>query len=253
MADYGGRCWSTITPGERFPRRKLLEVAVAVGMACEPVGASAFDNALPEASKYPGKNPGKKPDDLGLKVRKLNRYDESDGPVLKECGYGPNCFSTTGDPDDEALTTLIKPWQIPSGMSPEDALAKLEQVIRNYPPGQQNVDGGGFSIVTAKNKYLYAQFESMKKGKVDDVEFAIGADGSVQIRSGGRTGLKADFGSNAKRLNYLSAQLQSKGWTAPGVDKDSHPYYYTMNAGSTKTQCIGLNCPTNYELIEEEP
>ena len=29
-----------------------------------------------------------------------NRFgDKSDGPVLKGCGYGPNCFSTTGDPE----------------------------------------------------------------------------------------------------------------------------------------------------------
>lgn len=29
-----------------------------------------------------------------------NRFgDKSDGAVLKGCGYGPNCFSTTGDPE----------------------------------------------------------------------------------------------------------------------------------------------------------
>jgi len=216
---------------------------------------AAFENALPEVSKFSERRtPGNKPDDLGLKERILNRFgDKSEGAVLKGCGYGPNCFSTTGDPEDPQITTLLQPWKIPAQSAPSDAFAELEAVVRAYPPGQQNVDGGGFQIVKAGDGYLYGQFESLKKGKVDDVEFAIAQDGTVQVRSSGRIGLKADYGSNAKRLNYISEKLREKGWTAQPITKNTHAYYFSMNSGKTKVQCVGIDCPVNYELIEEEP
>lgn len=233
-------------------------LAAAAGVWLDPAArprAGAFENAIPDAARYKNRNSGTLPTDLGLKVRKLNKFDKSDGPVLKECGFGPNCFSTTGDPDDPNLTTLISPWKIPKGVTKADAFAQLEQAVRAYPPGQNGVDGGGFVVKTASaaDGYLYCQFESLKKGKVDDVEFSIGADGAVLVRSASRFGMKADFGSNAKRLNYLSTQLQEKGWTAPQITKDTHPYYFSMNSGKTKTQCVGIDCPVNYELIAEEP
>ncbi|CAE7350184.1 kif19 [Symbiodinium sp. CCMP2592] len=192
---------------------------------------------------------------MSLTVDLRNRFgDKSDGPVLKGCGYGPNCFSTTGDPEDPQITTLLQPWKIPDGASVADASAQLEATVRAYPPGQQKVDGGGFQVVKAgSDGYLYAQFESLKKGKIDDVEFAINKDGTVQVRASGRIGLKADYGSNAKRLNYISEQLRAKGWTAPVITKDTHAYYFAMNSGKTKVQCVGIDCPVNYELIEEEP
>jgi len=220
-----------------------------------PQSADAFENALPEVTKFLQKRKsGVQPTDLGLKVRKLGKFaGMSDGPVLKECGYGPNCFSTTGDEDDPIITTLLKPWRVPSGKQPSEALAQLKDVISSYPPGQNGVDGGGFKIVQTTDRYIYAQFESLKKGKVDDVEFSVGKNGAVQVRASGRTGTKADFGSNAKRLNYFATRLEEKGWTAPQITKDTHAYYFKMNAGKTKVQCNGLNCPWNYELISEEP
>lgn len=240
---------------EVVPRRAAMASAVAtLGAALGLPGfGRAFENALPEIAQYPRRTPGRQPDELGLKVRKLNRFDESLGPVLKGCGYGPNCFSTTGDPDDPQITTLLTPWRAPAGVPPAEAFKQLEEVLRAYPPGQQNVDGGGFRILTAADGYIYAQFESLKKGRLDDVEFAVNKDGSVQVRSAGRTGLKADYGSNARRLNYLSAQLRAKGWAAPEITKDTYPYYFSMNAGKTKVQCVGIDCPVNYELIAEEP
>eukprot|EP00435_Cladocopium_sp_Y103_P031209 s378_g7.t2 len=182
-----------------------------------PSPASAvFENALPEVSKFSERRtPG--------------------------CGYGPNCFSTTGDPEDPQITTLLQPWKIPAKSTPTDAFADLEAVVRSYPPGQQNVDGGGFQVVKAADGYLYGQFESLKKGKVDD-------DGTVQVRSSGRIGLKADFGSNAKRLNYISEKLREKGWTAPPITKTTHAYYFSMNSGKTKVQCVGIDCPVNYDI-----
>merc|ERR1712129_670883 len=221
-----------------------------------PESADAFENALPEVSKFTQeRKSGVQPTDLGLKVRKLGKFaDMSDGPVLKGCGNGPNCFSTTGDEDDPGtLATLLKPWKVPSGKQPSEAVAQLKDLISAYPPGQNGVDGGGFKIVQTTDDYLYAQFESLKKGKVDDVEFNIGKNGVVQVRASGRFAMKADFGSNAKRLNYFAAQLEEKGWTAPQITKDTHPYYFSKNAGKTKVQCVGINCPVNYELISEEP
>ncbi len=64
-----------------------------------------------------------------------------------------------------------------------------------YPPGQSNIDGGGFNIVTFDPKagYMYVQFESLKNGYVDDFELAAVGDNSdgnniVQIRSSSRLG-----------------------------------------------------------------
>mmetsp|Transcript_5180 Transcript_5180/g.15219 ORF Transcript_5180/g.15219 Transcript_5180/m.15219 type:complete len:288 (-) Transcript_5180:87-950(-) len=236
-------------------RLSLLHAASPVLLAPLVAGrADAFENAIPEIARFPKRNAGPQPKELGLSVRKLNKFgDTTDGPALKECGYGPNCFSTTGDLDDPSLTTLMRPWQTPRGTSVANALADLEKVVSAYPPGQNGVDGGGFKIMTSGDGYLYAQFESLKKGKIDDVEFAISKDGVVQVRSGGRIGVKADFGSNAKRLNYISAQLRERGWSASEITKDTHPYYFSMNSGKTKVQCVGINCPVNYELVKEEP
>ncbi|CAJ1398241.1 unnamed protein product [Effrenium voratum] len=249
---------SRYLPAEGFsgPRRHILQLGASSAWLLSLAPTLSFENALPEVTKFSERRtPGKQPDDLGLKERTLNRFgDKSDGAVLKGCGYGPNCFSTTGDPEDPQITTLLQPWKIPAGSSVADASAQLEAVLRNYPPGQQNVDGGGFQILKAgPDGYVYAQFESLKKGKIDDLEFAVGKDGSVQARSSGRIGLKADFGSNAKRLNYIAEKLQAQGWTAPSITKDTHPYYFSMNSGKTKVQCIGIDCPVNYELIAEEP
>mmetsp|Transcript_66056 Transcript_66056/g.123209 ORF Transcript_66056/g.123209 Transcript_66056/m.123209 type:complete len:282 (+) Transcript_66056:32-877(+) len=216
--------------------------------------AHAFENALPDVAKFQNnRNAGNQPKDLGLAVRQLNKFDTTDGPVLKECGYGPNCFSTTGDVEDPFISSLIPRWQIPPSKSIRDAMAQLEELVRTYPPGQNNVDGGGFQVMSVTDNYLYAQFESLKKGRVDDVEFLIDSDGTVQVRSSGRIGRKADFGSNAKRLNYLSKRLRENGWNAPEISKDTHPYYYARNAGKSKVQCVGVNCPVNYELPDEEP
>lgn len=44
---------------------------------------------------------------------------------------------------------------------------------RAVPPPQQEIDGGGFQVVTSTPTYLYVQFESLKAGYIDDVEFAV--------------------------------------------------------------------------------
>lgn len=154
------------------------------------------------------KNPGKQPASLGLQ----------DNGKLSTCDYAPNCFSTSGDE-----THLLKLWK-PKVSS--DAMKDLLETIKAYPPGQARIDRGGFSIVTAKPDYLYVQFESLKMGFIDDVEFAV-TDGKVQVRSSSRLGF-LDLGVNGKRLGWISAELRAKGWFAPAITEDDYPDYYPM-------------------------
>ena len=135
--------------------------------------------------------------------------------------------------------------------------------MKSYEPGQSNIDGGGFDIVTFDPKagYMYVQFESLKNGFIDDLELALVGDemdkNAIQVRSSSRLGyvspffvktgsrplvriihssfhlflpfLKLDFGVNAKRINYLAKNLRSKGWDAPGVEFETHRGYAEEN------------------------
>ena len=103
--------------------------------------------------------------------------------------------------------------------------------MKAYEPGQSNIDGGGFDIVTFDPKagYIYVQFESLKNGYIDDFELAsVGDDNAVQVRSSSRLGY-LDFGVNAKRINYIAKKLREKGWDAPGVEYSTHLGYAEEN------------------------
>ena len=133
----------------------------------------------------------------------------------------------------------------------------LYQVIQNYPPGQNNVDGGGFEIkqYDPQKGYLYVQFESLKNGYIDDFEAAYIDDtnsnsnevdenenqtrrrtpthpkNAMQIRSSSRVGY-LDYGVNAKRINYIAHQLQNPPYNWPsveGVKESTHRRYYIEN------------------------
>merc|ERR1712108_18921 len=104
-----------------------------------------------------------------------------------------------------------------------------------YPPGQRGIDGGGFEVQRFDSGagYLYAQFESLKKGYIDDVEFVVRGDGDgsaageVRVRSASRVGY-LDFGVNAKRLNKIAEDLVALAparWTAPKISADAFPRY----------------------------
>ena len=168
---------------------------------------AGYDDKAVYKAKYPGTQPA-----LGL---------EGDG-TLKKCDYAPNCFSTSGDG-----ANLIKPlWKPSAGSSSSIAMAELLDTIKSYPPGQARIDRGGFSIIDSTADYLYVQFESIKFGFIDDVEFKVNTkDESVQVRSASRMGF-LDLGVNAKRLNWISASLREKGWTAPAITKADYPDYF---------------------------
>lgn len=80
--------------------------------------------------------------------------------------------------------------------------------MKAYPPGQSNIDGGGFDIVTYDPKagFIYVQFESLKNGYVDDFELAVIGDNSdsnlVQVRSSSRLGYVS-----FRHLDLLSTRL----------------------------------------------
>ena len=60
----------------------------------------------------------------------------------------------------------------------------------------------------------FAKFFNGGKPFVDDLDVAINADGSVDFRSASRIG-DSDFDVNKKRMNYISAALDARGWKAP--------------------------------------
>lgn len=95
--------------------------------------------------------------------------------------------------EDPQITTKLQPWQIPSGLSVEDASMQLGEVLKSYPPGgrggwpeiiaagQQNVDGGGFQILkSGQDGYFYAQFESLKSLDVTISDIDLMANWALQ-------------------------------------------------------------------------
>ena len=201
-------CQATSPAGRTLPTRRLA----ATGLLSTLIfghQAAAFENGIPEMAEYTSrvKYPGSQPT-LGLR----------DNGKLTTCTDAPNCFSTAGDEDH-----LLPLWKSQLG---SDAMGELLETIKAYPAYQARIDGGGFSIVTARADYLYVQFESLKNGFIDDVEFAV-SDGKVQVRSSSRIGF-LDLGVNAKRLNWISAQLRGKGWAAPAITKDAYPNYFVL-------------------------
>jgi uncharacterized protein (DUF1499 family) len=180
------------------------------------------------------------PKGLGVSMQKDMTGEEYLG--LKPCGAAPNCFCSTDNIEDSPNTNIPPfKWPMKQFTSHEDAFAQLYEVVKSYEPGQENVDGGGFDIVSYDPKagYIYIQFETLKNGYVDDLEFAyIDRGGSndkdattnnaIQVRSSSRLGY-LDFGVNAKRINYLATKLRSKGWDAPGVELETHKGYAEEN------------------------
>lgn len=151
---------------------------------------------------------------------------------LYENNLAPNCFCSTDNVEDSPDTN-IPPFKWPTKQlsSREDAFQQLYEVLKAYEPGQSNIDGGGFDIVTFDPKagYIYVQFESLKNGFIDDFELAsVGDDNAVQVRSSSRLGY-LDFGVNAKRINYIAKKLREKGWDAPGVEYSTHLGYAEEN------------------------
>ena len=138
-------------------RRQALRLACA-SLTSTWVGgpAAAFDNAVPEFSKYATKpkRRGDAPKDIGVLQRTVNADSLDADPRsfegLRSCDGKCNCFSTTGDDllEDrlqKGADTLIRPW-LPPTDDPAPFKSLVAQV-KAYEPGQGLVDGGGFRVV----------------------------------------------------------------------------------------------------------
>ena len=158
-----------------------------------PLPAVAFENRLPpdelELKYKQPRTPGPQPTDLGMRA----------GGGLKPCIDGkPHCFSSTpeqfdgfedGNGDLASAGWLVEPFRYDKPLA--DALTDVKAAIAAYPPGQRGVDGGGFKVVkeasSADSAYVYVQYESRRKGFIDDMEFAL-ANGVVNVRTSSRLG-----------------------------------------------------------------
>lgn len=219
--------------GGAVSRQDILKAGFA-GMTFLATGspqmALGFENKI--STKYDDrpKRRGPMPKDLGVSTRSDIVGEPYQG--LKHCGAAPNCFVSTEIPEDDP-DHYIPAWGWPKeyGDDAEKAFSELAATIESYEPGQSNVDGGGFKMIKNGNGYIYTQFESLKNGYIDDVEFALVESfgkNEVQLRSSSRIGY-LDFGVNAKRINYIAKDLRSKGWDAPGVEYKSHQNYVIQN------------------------
>jgi len=230
FAFYDAIAWHVLP--KRLVAAGLVAISPLVILQHQPV--LAFENALPNTYKMP-KSPGPKPTKLGLVDGKLRA-------CLKP---SPNCFSTTpdrlgadddDDDDDDKPKSMwgnddihvISRWQ--GKGSPDEVFVALSQALKAYVPGQGDIDGGGFEIITTdpKQRYLYTQFESLRRGYIDDLELRVDDDSGVQIVSSSRLGY-LDFQVNAKRLNYLASQLRKKGFVADEITAKTHPVYFDSN------------------------
>jgi uncharacterized protein (DUF1499 family) len=214
----------TLSVNRRQALSNWASVLLLITLPQQP--ANAFENKISTKYDDQPKRRGPTPRDLGISQRTLLDGDTYVG--LNVCKpVSPNCFSSQ-DPDPEHS---IPAWTWPQTLDQTAAWEQLLLVLRAYPPGQNGVDGGGFNIVAVQpNQYVYVQYESLKHGYIDDVEFAIVDDNdkAVQVRSSSRVGY-LDFGVNAKRINWIAKALRDKGWDAVGVDFSQHAEYASQN------------------------
>ncbi len=104
--------------------------------------------------------------------------------------WKPNNVSSTTPPSDAAH--YIAP--IVFGGEVKLAWQKLVALVKAQPNA---------TVVTEQPSYLYAEFKTPGMGFVDDVEFALDAEGCViHARSASRLGVR-DFGVNRQRIEAL--------------------------------------------------
>ena len=176
----------------------------------KPLSAVAFENRLP-------------PDEVELKYktpRTAGPAPTGIGPQkqggLKSCVDGkPHCFSTTAEVfEDSDLSNadygtagaewLVTPFRYDKPLA--EAFADVKASVAAYPPGQRGIDGGGFKVmqesVSGDSAYMYVQFESRRRGYIDDFEILL-AQGKADVRTSSRLGY-LDMGVNAKRFNWFA-------------------------------------------------
>ena len=212
-------------------RRELPRL---LAISCVGPGASsAFENSLPLPESKTGplpRKPGPAPKDIGIQ--------KATG-TLKPClDTKPHCFSTASIEEFDELVYdqyvgdpgLLMPWTF--SKSKAEAMADVLQAIKSYPPGQSDIDGGGWKIIKQEPSYVYVQYESLLKGFMDDMEFAIGDSKELALRTSSRIGRQDKF-VNSKRVNYYAQALAAAGgWKTAAITQETHPVYFNENGVS---------------------
>lgn len=216
-------------------RRAVLAPLLIAAVLPAALPAAAFENRLPpDQMELKFKTPrtaGPKPIGIG---------PQSAGG-LKPCTDGkPHCFSTSPEQfeDNDLFNAdygqtaewLVPPFKFSKPLAA--ALADVKAAIAAYPPGQSGIDGGGFKVTSesssAEQAYVYVQFESRRKGFIDDVEFLL-VNGALELRTSSRLGY-LDLGVNAKRFNWFARKFASlDGWTATPIAQKGHEEYFSLN------------------------
>ena len=212
-------------------RRRELLARAATGSLLLPRASDAFENSLPlpesKTGAYENRKPGPAPADIGI---------QKETGTLKPClDTKPHCFSTASIVDyDEFIYDagvgdpgLMQAWTFKKSRA--EAMQDVVRAVKAYPPGQSDVDGGGWKIIKEEPNYVYVQYESLLKGFRDDMEFAITTDGVLSLRTSSRIG-RQDMFVNSKRVNWYAQTLGAvDGWTTKPVSQETHPIYWTEN------------------------
>ncbi|EKX42639.1 hypothetical protein GUITHDRAFT_141055 [Guillardia theta CCMP2712] len=147
-------------------------------------------------------------------------------PPFKAARPAPNCFSSFIDPKKDR-DHYYKPFKY--NKDEKEAMNELLAAVKAYPPGQANIDAGGWKLVRNDDRYIYVQYESGKIGYLDDLEFLMDPETkSVNVRSASRAGF-LDFGVNAKRINWYAKYLRNLGWETTDVTPDNYRFYFKQN------------------------
>jgi len=115
---------------------------------------------------------------------------------LAECPQTPNCVSSFAKDSEHQ----ISPLQFSS--TPEKLIGHLKTILHETEEAR---------IITAGERYIYAEFTSKVFRFVDDVEFLLDPQTqTLHFRSASRIG-HSDLGVNRKRIEILKAALAKKG------------------------------------------
>ncbi len=123
---------------------------------------------------------------FSLTARKPANLGVTNGK-LAPCPSSPNCVCTQADDPGHQIKLLTY-----SG-TPADAKARLKSALATLPRTR---------IVTETDTYLHAECTSLIFRFVDDVEFLIEPEGTIQLRSASRAG-HSDLGVNRARMEAI--------------------------------------------------
>ncbi len=113
---------------------------------------------------------------------------------LAPCPASPNCVCTQANDPGHRMEPLSFTG------SPAEAKARLKAVLAEFPRVR---------IVAETDNYLHAEFTSLIFRFVDDVEFLIEPEGTIQFRSASRAG-RSDLGVNRARMEAIRRAFEQK-------------------------------------------